>query len=67
MNLEKLREKRKAKGITQEDMALDMGYRNKSSYSMLENGQVKFDADKMRIVKNRLELTDNEFFEIFLS
>ncbi len=67
MNLEKLREKRKAKGITQEDMALAMGYRNKSSYSMLENGQVKFDADKMKIAKNRLELSNNEFFEIFLS
>lgn len=66
MNLELLREKRKSKGITQEDMATAMGYRNKSSYSMLENGQVKFDAEKMKIAKNKLDLTDDEYFEIFL-
>lgn len=66
MNLKLLRDKRKAKGITQEEMAEAMGYRNKSSYSMLENGQVKFDAEKMKIVKYKLDLTDSEYFEIFL-
>ncbi len=41
--LKKLRTERK---ITQEEMALKLGYKNKSGYCQLENGKVKMTLDK---------------------
>ncbi len=50
MALEKLKEIRTKKGITQEEMAKKLGYRGKSGYCQLENGAVKMTIDQAKII-----------------
>lgn len=66
MNYLKLKEARKKRGYTQDFVAQEMGYSNKSGYSMLETGQVKIDLEKAKKLKTILSLSDVEFKEIFL-
>lgn len=44
----KLRQIRIQKGFTQEQIAHKIGYRSKSSYSMLENGQTEMTIKKAK-------------------
>ncbi len=67
MNLQILREERKAKGLTQEDMAKRLGYSGKSGYSLLEAGKVGVTIEMSLHIKNVLGLTDEKYQEIFLS
>lgn len=46
MDLKKLREIRKSKGITQAEMAQRLGYKGKSGYCQLEKGQVNMTLEK---------------------
>ncbi|SKA11181.1 helix-turn-helix domain-containing protein [Megasphaera cerevisiae] len=60
--LKQLREK---KGITQEEMAIKLGYKGKSGYCHLENGNVRMTSDIARKIKDILQLTDKEMVKIF--
>lgn len=67
MNYKKLKEIRKKRGFTQDYVAKEMGYSNKSGYCMLETGQVKVDLEKAKLLKSILSLSDSEFDTIFLT
>ena len=66
MKKEKLREIRKKKGFTQEAMGNLLGYKGKSGYSIFEAGKVKIDVKKTLKIKEILNLTDEEYRDIFL-
>jgi len=46
MHLENLKKLRKERGITQETMAQYLGYKSKSGYCQLENGDVVMTLEK---------------------
>ncbi len=54
MTLKRLKELRKLKGLTQNDMAQKLGYKGKSSYCMLENGQVRMTIDTAKKIADIL-------------
>lgn len=58
-----LKEIRKSKGFTQEQMALVLGYKHKSGYCMLENGSIKMTIDKAQKLANYLKIDPRIFFE----
>lgn len=47
LNLEKIKEKRNAKGLTQDDMAKLMGWRTRTPYAKRENGFVDIGANEL--------------------
>lgn len=59
-----LKELRKQKGFTQEQMAKKLGYKGKSGYWKLENGQAPMTIDRIKTIADVL---GNEVFNIFLS
>lgn len=65
MNINLLREKRKRIGLTQETVAKEMGYSNKSGYCMLETGQINVSIEQAMRLKSILSLDDTEFSQIF--
>ncbi len=66
MNYEKLKEIRKKKKITQEEMAQALGYSGKSGYNCFENGRTKVRLEQVKIIKDFLSLNESEYEEIFL-
>lgn len=66
MDYELLREARLDAGLTQEAMAALLGYKDKSSYCLLENGTVKFTVEQSRTIKRVLNLSLEKYAQIFL-
>lgn len=62
MNLKKLKELRKAKGFTQEQMAKLLGYKDKSGYCQLENGDIKMTLEKAIKISKILGADIKEIF-----
>lgn len=58
-NLKKIREE---KGITQEEMAKELGYSGKSGYSMLENGKVRLTLEQAVKIAKKLEMSIDDIF-----
>ena len=56
MNLELLKSERKAKGYTQKYMAEQLGFKDRSSYCLIENGKCSV-----------LDLSERRTFEIFFA
>lgn len=54
---------RKSKGLTQEQMANILGYKHKSGYCMLENGLVNMTIEKAKILVKHLNIDPYVFFE----
>lgn len=67
MNHKMLKDARIAAGITQEAMAGALGYKDKSSYCLLENGAIKCTVDQAKIIKETLRLTAKQYDTIFLA
>lgn len=67
MNLKLLIDKREEANFTQEQMAIKLGYKDKSSYCLIENGKVKVSTDTANKIKIILNLTWDEVFEIFFA
>lgn len=59
---EKLKQRRKAKGYTQEQMAVRLGYRSKSGYNMIETGR---NQPKLRVALKIAEILECEVSELF--
>lgn len=60
---EKLAKIRKEKGITQQQMANELGYAGISGYSMLENGNVQITLEKANCISKLLgESIEDIFF-----
>ena len=57
-----LKKLRVQKGYTQEQMAKILGYSNKSSYCMLENGHVKMTLEQAKRIANVLDIDPTIFF-----
>lgn len=62
MKLNKLKEIRKAKGLTQEQMAKLLGYKDKSGYCQLENGDIKMTLEKAIKISKILGTDMKEIF-----
>jgi DNA-binding XRE family transcriptional regulator len=67
MNYRKLAELREQSGFTQEEMANSLGYKDKSSYCLIENGKVKLTLEKAKLIKEKLNLSNIEFIAIFFN
>lgn len=64
IRLKRLKELRKQKGFTQEQMAKRLGYKGKSGYCQLENGQAPMTIDRVELIA---EVLGKEVFDIFFS
>lgn len=65
MDSKLLRQVRKERGITQEYMAKQLGYKGKSGYSVFESGKVKVDLERTLKIKKILRLSKDEYNSIF--
>lgn len=63
----RLRELRKEKGLTQEDMALALGYKDKSSYCLIENGKSRVTIDIANRIATILNLSSTQTQDIFFT
>lgn len=59
---EKLKKARNKKGISQEEMAERLGYKDKSSYCHIENGNVKITIETAKKIADILEENVNQLF-----
>lgn len=66
MNLELLRDIRKQKGVTQEEMAKGLGYKSKSAYCNLELGTTKISTEVASQIAILLEMTPEQKISVFL-
>jgi putative transcriptional regulator len=62
MNQQRLKEIRKAKGFTQEQMAKMLGYKDRSGYWYLENGRVAMTLEKAVKISEILNIDIKEIF-----
>lgn len=61
LNLDKLKEARKGKKLSQDDMAKALGWKSRSKYSKRENGIVSIGASELAIIAKKLGC-DMEYF-----
>ena len=57
-----LREARKLKGISQKEIAFELG-KKQPEYSDYETGKIQLDYEKIIFLCHRLDITPNEFFD----
>lgn len=57
-----LKEARKAKGLTQKELAKEMS-KYQSDYSEYESGKIELDYDKIVFLCKRLDITPNDLFD----
>lgn len=62
INLELIREKRKEKGYTMNQMARKLKLTNESMYSKRENGHYKFKAEEIMMLSKILDIPMNHLF-----
>ena len=58
-----LKELRLKNGYTQEEMANILGYKDKSGYNHLENGNVKLSIDKANLISKLFKVNPSIFFK----
>ncbi|MCD8150544.1 MAG: helix-turn-helix domain-containing protein [Clostridiales bacterium] len=67
MNLELLKSERKSKGYTQQFMADQLGFKDRSSYCLIENGKCSVDIELANRIASVLKLSERRTFEIFFA
>lgn len=65
MNLELLKQERESQGLTQKYMAEQLGYKDRSSYCLIENGKCSVDIEVANRIAHILNLSEHKTFEIF--
>lgn len=60
--LNKLKEIRENKGLTQSDMAKLLGYKHKSGYNKLELGDRKITLEQAKIISEYFNMTIEDIF-----
>lgn len=58
----RIRDIRKAKGITATFVARKLGYKNVSSYTRLEKGEITITLERAKQIADLLQVDINEFF-----
>ena len=66
MNLKLLKEKRLDKGLSQQQVAEKLGFQDKSSYCLIENGKTQISVARMNEIIKVLELSTEQATEIFI-
>ena len=61
---ENLKLARKAKGLTQQQLAKELN-KYQSDYSEYETGKIQLDYEKIVYLCKRLDITPNDLFEIY--
>jgi transcriptional regulator with XRE-family HTH domain len=59
---ERIRQRRKELGMTQEELALKLGYKHKSSINKIELDQVGIASDKIAVLARTLGVSPDFFF-----
>lgn len=67
MDLKLLKEERVKKGFTQQYMAEQLGFKDRSSYCLIEKGNVSVNVDVADKIASILNLTKEKTFEIFFT
>lgn len=67
MDLELLKQERVAKGFTQKYMAEALGFKDRSSYCLIEKGKCSVDIDLANRIASVLNLSEQKTFEIFFA
>lgn len=65
MNLELLKQERVSRGLTQKYMAEQLGFKDRSSYCLIENGKCSVDIEVANQIAHILDLSEHKTFEIF--
>lgn len=65
MNCALLKAERLKRGITQESLAKDLGFKDKSSYCLIEKGKTKITTDTAYKIAMCLSLSKEVTFDIF--
>lgn len=65
MNLALLKAERVKRGITQEQLAKGLGFKDKSSYCLIENGKTAVSVNTANQIAIYLGLSKNLIYEIF--
>ena len=61
---ENLKQARKAKGLTQKELAAELN-KHQPDYSEYETGKIQLDYEKIVYLCKRLDITPNDLFEIY--
>ncbi|MBQ8924059.1 MAG: helix-turn-helix transcriptional regulator [Lachnospiraceae bacterium] len=65
MNIALLKTERVKRGVTQEAIAKHLGYKDKSSYCLIEKGRIAVSTDTASKIVAFLKLPDDVAYEIF--
>ncbi|AQS55627.1 helix-turn-helix domain-containing protein [Novibacillus thermophilus] len=63
INLVFVKNKRQKLGITLQEMAFELGFKNASTYRKYENGDYSFKANHLPILAKKLNCQINDFFK----
>lgn len=67
MNLELLKQERVSRGLTQKYMAEALGFKDRSSYCLIENGKCSVDIGLANRIARVLNLSEQRTYEIFFA
>lgn len=67
MNLELLKQERVKKGFSQKQMAKELGFKDKSSYCLIENGKTQISVPLMNKIIEVLNLSTEQATKIFIA
>lgn len=67
MDLELLKRERIKKGLSQKRMAEELGFRDKSSYCLIENGKTQISVPLMNKIIKVLDLSTELTMKIFVA
>lgn len=67
MNLKLLKQVRLNRGYTQKFMSEALGFKDRSSYCLIENGKISIDIELANKIASVLDLDDAQTFEIFFT
>lgn len=67
MDLELLKQERIKRGLSQKQMTKELGFRDKSSYCLIENGKTQISVSLMNKIIEVLNLSTEQATRIFIA